>query len=985
MTMGGLFGGKKTTSTSDTAIAGITFQTSVYGLAIPIVYGVNKISGNIIWYGDFQAIANTTTQDSGGKGGGGTQTYNTTYTYKAAVMIGLCEGPITGFGNIWGTDETTNYVELGLTIFNGIHSQSRWGYLDTYHADQSIGYSNTAYVCNANYDLDSGANIPQRTFEVYGFKAYNPSSGIYDANPTDIIIDLLTAAYYGAGFDAAKIDTLAPYSNYCIANGFFFSPVIKDQRAASDYLNEWLQATNSEAVWSEGKLKIIPYGDEVVTGNGVTYTPNITPIYDLTDDDFQGTKEDPVKCDRNSTADAYNQMQVEFLDRSNKYSPTIAEAKDQSMIDMFGLRPANSVAAHFICDSPLANTVVQQMLQRQLYIRNTYTFRLGWRHCLLEPMDLVTLSDAQLGMDKAPVRILEIEEDEDGLLTVKAEEYPSNVCTAARYARQAGLGYSGNYNVSPGNVNAPVIFEAPDTLTAGTGLEIWIAASGGSNWGGCEVWISADNATYKKAGIIYGNARQGVLSAALASGADPDGTNTLSVDLTASRGALSSGTKDDADALHTLCYVDGELIAYQTATLTASYKYNLTYLRRGSYNSTIGAHNSGTQFARLDDAVFKYPFTSDMIKKPVYLKFLSFNIYGSAPQSLADVQAYTYTIQGTALSSPLPDVQNLTDYYSNGQTMLSWDAVTDFRSFDYEVRKGAGWLTAQVVGRTPNTWFATDGNGTYWVAAHSDLAYSGNPAAITITGAQLVKNVIATYDEQATGWSGACSGGAIVDGSEVILAGAGTFSGIPLVSAEGTIKYYGGIQTSGGYEVPSGHVIDVGNAQVCNISASYLFRADNPYALFSLIPLVSAMASINGNYAGLADVTIQINVAQDDGVFTGWRNFSPGDYVGRKFKFRANLSSMDVNVEAYLSGMSFTVDVPDRVDKGTYVSCPAGGLAVSYSTPFHIEPNVQITILSASQNDDVVLTSQSVNGFAVQVINGGVGVLRNINWISQGY
>lgn len=983
--MGGLFGGNKPISTTVDPIAGVTFQTSVYGLPIPIVYGVNKIAGNIIWYGDFNAIAKTTTTNSGGKGGGGTETSNTTYTYQAAIMIGLCEGPITGFGNIWSTDDVTNYVDLGLTIFNGAHGQARWGYLDTYHADQSIGYSDTAYVCNSSYALDGNANIPQRTFEVYGFKAYSPSTGIYDANPADVIVDLLTAAYYGAGFDSAKIDALSQYATYCVANGFFFSPVIQDQKAASDYITELLAATNSQGVWSEGKLKIMPYGDEPVTGNGVTFAPNITPIYDLTDDDFQGDGEDPVRCYRNSSADAYNQMQIEFLDRSNKYAPTTAEAKDQAMIDLYGLRPASAQTMHFICDETKASVVVQQLLQRQLYIRNTYTFTLGWRYCLLEPMDLVTLLDAQLGMNKAPVRILEIEEDEDGLLTVKAEEYPANVSTAARYTRQAALGYSNNYNVSPGNVNAPVIFEAPDTLTAGTGLEIWIAASGGAVWGGCEVWVSTDNATYKKAGTVYGSARQGLLSAGLASGSDPDSANTLSVDLTVSRGALASGTKNDADARRTLCYVDGELLAYQTATLTASYKYNLTYLRRGAYNTTIGAHNSGSQFARLDDAIFKYPFTSDMIKKPVYLKFLSFNIYGAAPQSLADVQAYTYTIQGTALSSPLPDVQNLTDYYSDGQTMLSWDPVTDFRSVDYEVRKGTSWLTAQVLGRTANLYFTTDGDGTYWVAAHSTLAYSANPVSVVIAGATLVKNVIATYDEQATGWSGTLSGAAIVDGTDIILAGVGTFSAIPLMSAEGTIKYYGGISLSGAYEIPSAHVVDIGTAQVCNISASYIFRADNPYALFSLIPLVSAMASIDGNYAGLADVTLQINIAQNDGVFTGWRSFFAGDYVGRKFKLRANLTSMDANIEAYLSGMSFTVDVPDRIDKGTNVACSAGGLAVTYTTPFHVMPNVQITILSASQNDDAVLTTQTVNGFTVQILNGGVGVARNINWLSQGY
>lgn len=36
------------------AYAGMRIQTSNYGRPIPIVWGMNRISGNIIWYGDFQ-------------------------------------------------------------------------------------------------------------------------------------------------------------------------------------------------------------------------------------------------------------------------------------------------------------------------------------------------------------------------------------------------------------------------------------------------------------------------------------------------------------------------------------------------------------------------------------------------------------------------------------------------------------------------------------------------------------------------------------------------------------------------------------------------------------------------------------------------------------------------------------------------------------------------------------------------------------------
>ena len=63
-------------------------------------------------------------------------------------------------------------------------------------------------------------------------------------------------------------------------------------------------------------------------------------------------------------------------------------------------------------------------MQRKAYVRNTYRFKLGWRYALLEPMDIVLLTDATLGLAGKAVRLTAIEEDDNGELTVTAEEIP---------------------------------------------------------------------------------------------------------------------------------------------------------------------------------------------------------------------------------------------------------------------------------------------------------------------------------------------------------------------------------------------------------------------------------------------------------------------------------------------------------------------------------------------------------------------------------
>jgi len=94
-------GGNSTISSMQPAAGNLRVQTSVYGAAIPLVYGRARVSGNLVWYGGFKAIPHTSTTSSGGKGGGGVTQENTTYTYTAAAMMALCEGPINTVLSAW--------------------------------------------------------------------------------------------------------------------------------------------------------------------------------------------------------------------------------------------------------------------------------------------------------------------------------------------------------------------------------------------------------------------------------------------------------------------------------------------------------------------------------------------------------------------------------------------------------------------------------------------------------------------------------------------------------------------------------------------------------------------------------------------------------------------------------------------------------------------------------------------------------------------
>jgi hypothetical protein len=333
---------------------------------------------------------------------------------------------------------TGSLAAHGFVTFLGTLSQAAWSFLTTNYPSEAVPYELTAYMANPSWPVPN-QQLANWSFEVQALLQWG--SGIVDSNPKDIVTDFLTDPNHGVGFPSALLASLTNFRDYCTAAGIFLSPVYDTQAPAAQHLQELLAVANSAFVWSDGVLKIVPYGDQNITGNGVTFTANVTPLYNLTDDDFiAGEGEDPVHVTRRPQSDVFNMVQVEFDNRSYQYNGDIAEAKDQNSIELYGLKPAPVIKAPFIKDPAVARLVAQLALQRQIYIRNAYEFALPFRYVLLEPMDLVTLTDSNLGLNQTTVRLTEVDENEDGSFSCVAEEWPFGVATAATYGSGSTTG-----------------------------------------------------------------------------------------------------------------------------------------------------------------------------------------------------------------------------------------------------------------------------------------------------------------------------------------------------------------------------------------------------------------------------------------------------------------------------------------------------------------------------------------------------------------
>jgi hypothetical protein len=648
-----------TITTEANRLADIRIQSSAYGSCIPwLLVGRGRVAGNLVWYGNFKAIKHTDTSSAGGKGGGSTQE-SVTYTYEAAVIVGLSRGPLHATGAVWrGKEQLASLAAAGLSFANGALEQPGWTWLSGYAPDESSNYSGLAYAYAQSYSLDDSASLENHNFELdAGGLGTVPgvAEPVVDGDPRVAVELMLTDTRSGGQWPADRLKGLDRFQTYCRAAGLWLSPVLTERRTAIEWLKQILMLTNTRAAWTGTALEFVPLGDEDLTAHGATFTADTTPDFDLTLDDFAPESgEPPVRVRRHVglTSEAqlassddvgYNVITLEIEDRAGGYASLPITRDDLTSIELYGRREKDKIKAPEVKDPAIGAQIAQQLLQDEQVKRNRYEFRLTWRHCRLRPLRLVTLTEPSRGLDRTPVRVLEVEELDDLHIAVVAEDAPIGSASAPRYGHQAGQGYQQNYAVAPGTVDDAAIFEAPAALAAGTtGLEVWCAVrSPGATWGGCTVWVSLDGDTYRALGRVTGDARMGQLSAPITAG-------LLSV--YGMSGQLVGGSAVDAEQLATLSVVLGaqpEYLAYEGATLTGAGAYTLGGLVRGAYGTPAPTHSTGDRFVRCDGALVKSGgLDVSYIGKRIWFKFTSFNVYLTAEESLSDVDPVPYDVTG---------------------------------------------------------------------------------------------------------------------------------------------------------------------------------------------------------------------------------------------------------------------------------------------------------------------------------------------------
>jgi hypothetical protein len=151
-------------------------------------------------------------------------------------------------------------------------------------------------------------------------------------------------------------------------------------------------------------------------------------------------------------------------------------------------------------------------------------------------------------------------------------------------------------------------------------------------------------------------------------------------------------------------------------------------------------------------------------------------------------------------------------------------------------------------------------------------------------------------------------------------------------------------------------------------------------------PDIQAMADVLGTgNQKLVDVIPQIAIAGDDGVYAGWQDLVAGTVRGRYFKTRLLLLSYSPNTTPLVEEFTWSVDVPDLIQKNQEV-LSAATKTIVFPKKFNTIPNIQTTQIGASVGDKVVVGSVTTEGMTLEIRNSSNALKAgSVDWLAQGY
>lgn len=635
------------------------FPTATEGRPVPLLWGTARMNGpNVVWYGDVDAIPirkrvklglwTSTNIDVG-------------FHYRVGIQMALCRGPGVELIRIWIGDELAyddgvvtgessfDIIELGLfggeeTGTGGIH-----GTVDFYPG--SFTQSVNAYLNQADYQLISGTTttapsydgtchlvvrmlngnrgayvgtstqIKPWNFEIRRFPDVFPGQSASDAqigddaNPVNVIYEILTNSEWGLGFLAGDIDTGTGSTFLLAAN-----EMITESNSFGMLLEREMEAVKLLALVEE-QIDGLVYMSPSTGKWSIALARATVPWTPAVPRDVNESNARFTEFTRGSWEDTTNEIKVKYFSREDEYKETHVVAQDMANMQIQGAGSvltgkirSGTITYPGVKNSALASSLCWRALRSQSYPLARVVFHLDRTFWDVVPGEVVNWSNDTLGLVDLPMRISSVNfgHPGEGIIECAAIQDIFKFAAPSYGVPNGGHWQEPTLTLVAYPADQQFAYEAPrgivvrDPIYAGDDTVRKICCGARHQGGDAMFDIRQRNAAgapsgdFATAGTVAGFVLIGELVGALSDGtAIP--TATITIDATPDTQSELEAAFDEVatlaemgQSLAYLCQVGNEYMLVSSASVNGG-DVDLENVYRGVLDSVQGNHAAGTK------------------------------------------------------------------------------------------------------------------------------------------------------------------------------------------------------------------------------------------------------------------------------------------------------------------------------------------------------------------------------------------------------
>ena len=678
------------------------FPTATESRSVPLIWGTVMCQGpNVIWYGNLTQKA---IKEKVKTGLWSSEHVTVGFQYFVGIQFGLCRGQVDSLRSVYigdtlvyntpvttdssfvidkpslfGGDNLGNGGVVGtVSFYRGSITQAVDPYLQGFQ-DSGVGttrtprYSGTSHCVFQHGYIGNSTSIKPWKFELrripnglgLGTPTVNASN---DANPMNVIYEILTNTEWGFAFPAGDIDT----ANFTAAaatllaenNGF---SMLLDRVTEAAELLEILQNQIDGVIFMDHrsgkyKVKLARSDYDVNLIPEITKATNIVSIENFT---------------RGAWEDTANQVRIVYNDRAMAYTERTAFAQDtaNALLQgggtvLTGTNVAITVNYPGVKDAALAAQIASRELRSSSYPLAKGRFTVTRALWGLSPGDVVAFTDPELGIVKLPMRVVRIGYGNlvNGQISLDAVQDVFQFQSAA-FGTPAGTLWIG-----PTDTLAPFvytsIFEAPrafltrDPLFTGVyGDRVWAGAAQLGNEVGFKIDTRISPAAFVETGDISGTFFRGALAATLLRGAGTGNSFSVTMASTQDQVDLLAAFTPGATALDIgqnlvhLIQIDTEFFLVTSAIAGTGLNVDLSGVYRGVLDSVQGDHAPAA-------SVF-FLFVSGGLEDQDLVAGSTYDV------KLLPYSAYDQVLESAVTATVVPMVNRLRNPYPPSQLKLN--------------------------------------------------------------------------------------------------------------------------------------------------------------------------------------------------------------------------------------------------------------------------------------------------------------------------